>query len=101
MKIQYRQASWAICLRALCVVAILVSTTVQAAHFCGFRGPGAQAALELDPASSGNASCLVCLMAPSATAIVLLIALFVSFHSGARTGALQMRPRPNIESFLL
>ena len=83
------------------MVAILVSTTVQAAHFCGFYGPGAQAALELDPAWSGNASCLVCLLAPSASAIVLLIALFVSFHSGDRIGTLQMRPRPIIESFLL
>jgi hypothetical protein len=85
----------------VCLVAVLLSTTVQAAHFCGLRGPEAQASVELDGASSGSPVCFICLMARSSTAIVLLIAFVVMSGSTAFVGGLQMRPDPVLYSFRL
>ena len=100
VKIQCRQARWATCLVTLCLAAVLVSTNVQTAHFCGFRKSNGHSELELEPAASAR-SCMFCLMAPSASSIVLLIALLIGFGNSGRVGILQVRPSPIIESFLL
>ncbi len=85
----------------MCVVAVLLSTTVQVAHFCGVRRPDVHTALEIDAISPGTGPCMVCLLAQSVGAIILWIALFVSFRSEPRISAPQMPPRPFIESFVL
>jgi hypothetical protein len=82
--------------------AVLLSTTVQTAHFCGLRVPDAQAAVELDRASSsGPAVCFTCLMAPSISALILLVAFFTMSGSTVFVGRLQMRSKPALHSFRL
>jgi hypothetical protein len=85
----------------VCLAAILVSTIIQTTHFCGLRVPDAQAGVELDRASSGSPVCLTCLMAPSISALILLVAFFTMSASGAFVGRLQMRPKPVLYSFQL
>ena len=85
----------------VCLAAVLLSTTVQATHFCGLREPDTQSAVEFNPASSGSPTCLICLMAPSINAIVLLVAFFVTAGSTLFVGGLQMRPKPVLYSFQL
>jgi hypothetical protein len=85
----------------VCLAAVLLSTTVQATHFCGLRGIDPQASVELDPASSGSPVCLICLMAPSISAIILLAAFFVMAGSTVFVGGLHMRPKPVLFSFQL
>src|ERR1700732_1973809 len=89
VNIRYRSPKGLSCLAVVCLAAVLLSTTVQTAHFCGLRVPDAQAAVELDRASSGSPVCLTCLMAPSISALILLVALLTS--SGRREWIL--RPR--------
>jgi hypothetical protein len=101
VNIRYRQTHWATCLAVVCFATVLLSTTVQAAHFCAFRCPDAQAALELDPAASGNPVCLICLMAPSISAIILVVAFFIMSRSIVFVSRLQSRPRPILDSFQL
>ncbi len=55
----------------------------------------------MDPASSGSPVCLICLMAPSTSAIVLLVAFFIMALSPVFVGGLQVRPRPFLDSFQL
>jgi hypothetical protein len=78
-----------------------LSTTVQAAHFCGFRQPGTQFTVESDSALSGGPACMVCLMAASTSAIILLAAFVVLSRSSVFVGGLQMRFRPILDSFQL
>jgi len=78
-----------------------LSTSIQAAHFCGRKGPAAQVAVELDPASSSSPVCLTCLMAPSVSALILLVAFFEISSSLFFLGALQMRPKPVLSTFQL
>jgi len=78
-----------------------LSTSIQVAHFCGLKGPAGQVAVELDPASSSSPVCLTCLMAPSLSALILLVAFFVMSGSTVFVGALQMRPKPILSSFHL
>ncbi len=85
----------------MCFACVLLSTTAQAAHFCGVRGPDAQATLELDPASSGSAVCLICLMSVSTSALVLLVFFFIMSHSPVFGGGPQMHPKPILNSFQL
>ncbi|MGH9545980.1 MAG: hypothetical protein ACRD23_12265 [Terriglobales bacterium] len=80
------------------MAAVLLSTTVQATHFCGLREPDTQSAVEFNPASSGSPTCLICLMAPSLTAIVLLVAFFIMGGSALFVGGLQMRLKPVLHS---
>jgi hypothetical protein len=101
MNIRYRHASSLNCFAVVCFAAVLLSTTVQAAHFCAFQEPSAQAIAESDSALSGGPACLVCLMAPSASAIILLIAFVVLSRSSAFVGGLQMRFKPILDSFQL
>ena len=85
----------------VCLLSVLLSTTVQTTHFCGLGAPDARATVELDQASSGSPVCLICLMARSSTAIVLLIAFVVMSGSTLFVGALKMRPDPVLCSFRL
>jgi hypothetical protein len=79
-------------------VGVLLSTSIQATHFCAFRGPDTQTSVELSPASSGTPVCLTCLMAPSINAIIFLVSFFFMFCSSAFVGGLQMRPKPILNS---
>jgi hypothetical protein len=80
---------------------VLLSTTIQTAHFCGLPVADVQAAVELDRASSGSPVCLTCLMAPSISALILLVAFFAMPGSARFVGRLQMRLKPVLYSFQL
>jgi hypothetical protein len=86
-------------LAVVCLVAVMLSGTVQATHFCGFRKSNSQNALELGLASPGSPFCLICLMAPSTSALILLVAFFTLFRSTACTGSRQIHLSPIIHSF--
>jgi hypothetical protein len=96
-----RPTKWFTCLAVLCFVCVLLSTTIQATHFCGLRGLETQTAVELDRATSASPACLTCLMAPSMSAVILLVAFFAMASSMLFVGALQMRPKPVLSSFQL
>jgi hypothetical protein len=101
VNIRHRATNRLSCLAVVCLATVLLSTTVQTAHFCGLSVPNAQAAVELDRASSGSPVCLICLMAPSISALVLLVAFFIMSGSTVFIGGLQMRPKPVLYSFQL
>ena len=88
-------------LAVVCLAVVLLSTTVQTAHFCGLRLPDVQTVVELDRASSISPVCLTCLMAPSMSALVLLLAFLTMSASTVFNGRLQMRPKPVLYSFQL
>jgi hypothetical protein len=88
-------------LAVVCLAAVLLSTTLQATHFCELRGLDTQTAVEFNPASSSSPTCLICLMAPSISAIILLVAFFIMSGSTTFVGRLQMRPKPVLFSFQL
>lgn len=85
----------------LCLGTVLLSTTIQTSHFCGLRGLNVPASVEVSPASSGSPVCLICQMARSGTAIVLLIAFVVMSGCTAFVSGLQMWPSPVLHSFRL
>jgi hypothetical protein len=85
----------------VCLAAVLLSTTVQTSHFCGLGAPDAPAAVGLNTPSSSSPTCLLCLMAPSISAILLLVAFFIMSASAVFVGGLQMRPKPVLYSFQL
>ena len=60
-----------------------------------------QTTVELDQATSASPVCLTCLMAPSMSAVILLVAFFAMASSMLFVGALQMRPKPVLSSFRL
>jgi len=101
VNIRYRSPKGLSCLAVVCLAAVLLSTAIQTTHFCGLREPGAQATVGLDRASSGSPACLICLMAPSISALVLLVTFFIVSGSGVFVGGLQMRPKPVLYSFRL
>jgi hypothetical protein len=85
----------------VCLATVLLSTTVQSAHFCGLRALDVPASVELNPASSGTPVCLTCLMARSSIAIILLIAFVIMSGCAIFIVRLQMRPHPVLYSFRL
>jgi hypothetical protein len=95
-----RRSTSGLSLAGVCLAVVLLSTTVQTAHFCGLPVADAQAAVELDRASSSPV-CLTCLMAPSISALILLVAFFTTPGSARFVGRLQMRPKPVLYSFRL
>jgi hypothetical protein len=101
VNIRHQSANGLSWVAVVCLTAILVSTIIQTTHFCGLRAPDAQAAVELDRASSGSPVCLNCLMAPSMSAIILLVAFFTMSACAAFVGRMQMRPKPVLHSFRL
>jgi len=80
---------------------VFLSTLFQAAHWCGFQPQGGEPAAESDGGSAGNSACLICLMAPSTSAIVLLVAFAVLFRSAGWVGGLQMCSAPILNFFRL
>ncbi|MGC2183543.1 MAG: hypothetical protein WA637_09710 [Terriglobales bacterium] len=96
-----RPTKWFTCLAVLCFVCVLLSTTAQATHFCGLRGLETQTAVELDRTAAASPVCLTCLMAPSLSAVILLVTFFAMASSMLSVGALQMRPKPVLSSFQL
>jgi hypothetical protein len=101
VNIRHRSATGFSCLSILCLAVVLLSATVQTTHFCSLRAPDAQTVVELDRASSGSPVCLTCLMAPSISALILLIAFFTMPGSAVFVGGLQMCPKPVFYSFRL
>jgi hypothetical protein len=99
VNIRYRQTQWPTCLALVCLATVLLSTTIQTAHFCAFRGANKQAALELDPSSSGSPVCLICLMSPSTSAIILLVAFFIVSRSNAFVGRKANAPQTDPRFF--
>jgi len=89
------------CLAVVCLAGVLLSVTVQTTHFCGLSSVAAQTPVTLDPAPSGRSNCLTCLMAPSISALVLLLAFFIMAGSALFLNGLQMRPNPVLCSFRL
>ena len=73
----------------------------NSAFLRSYAGLLRQTAVELDPASSSSPVCLTCLMAPSMSALILLVAFFVMSRSTWFVAALQMRPKPVLCSFQL
>ena len=102
VNLRHRSAKGFSGLAIVCLALVLLSTTVQATHFCGLRVPDAQSDSEswigLLPAAR---SCLICLMAPSISALILLVAFFTMSASAEFVGRLQMRPKPVLYSFRL
>jgi hypothetical protein len=96
-----RPTKWFACLAVLCLTGVLLSTTVQATHLCGLRGLEAQTAVELDRTASAAPVCLTCLMAPSMSAVILLVTFFVMASSLLVVAALQKHPKPVLSSFQL
>jgi hypothetical protein len=80
---------------------LLLATTVQAAHSCGFQIADAPARLQFQNASSGSSLCTICRMAQSATVALLFVAFFLNLHRGAGALFPQMQPRPFLVSFQL
>jgi hypothetical protein len=101
VNMRYRSPKGLNRLAVVCLAAVLLSTTVQTTHFCGLRVPDAQAAVELDRASSGSPVCLTCLMSPSISALILLVAFFTLSSSTVFVGSRQMRLKPVLYFFQL
>lgn len=68
----YRRKEWMPWAGSLCLVALLMATMLQAAHFCAFLLPGARNTVQAHGASRTGSPCLICLMAQAATAALLL-----------------------------
>ncbi len=99
--LRHRQMKWFSGLVIVCFACILQSTTVQATHFCGSQAPNAQCSFRSGPASSAAPVCLTCLMAPSMSALILLVAFLVMSRSTLFVGGLQMCPKPILCYFRL
>jgi hypothetical protein len=69
----HRQTGWMRWAGFFCVVTLVLATTVQAAHFCGFPRLDARNAAHARGASRPNSLCLTCLMAQAAAAASLFI----------------------------
>jgi hypothetical protein len=91
-------ATW---LAGLCIAMLLLSTTAQAIHFCELSAPGERVAFQSRPASPNSAICLICLMAHSAAAAVLVVVFSPTFRKRTRASVPQVRPRLFLESFQL
>ena len=90
--------AWLAC---LCIAMLLLSTTAQAVHFCELSAIGDQLAFQSQPVSPNSAVCLICLMAHSAAAAVLVIAFSPTFRKRVRASVPQVRPKLFLESFQL
>jgi hypothetical protein len=88
-------------LAALCIAMLLLSTTAQAVHFCELSLSGERVFQSSQPASPNSAVCLICVMAHSAAAAVLVIVFSPTFRKRARVSVPQVRPRLFLESFQL
>jgi hypothetical protein len=91
-------ATWLV---SLCIGMLLLSTTAQAIHCCDLNAPSERAALGSPQSSPNSAICLICLMAHSAAAAVLLVMFSPTFRKRDRASVPQVRPRLFLESFQL
>ena len=91
-------AKW---LARLCLAVLLLSTTAQTVHFCDLSISSDRAILQSRPVSHTNAVCLICMMAYSAAAAVLLVSFSPTFRKRGRASVPQARPRLFLESFQL
>jgi hypothetical protein len=96
-----RKALWTTWLAGLCIAMLLLSTTAQAVHFCELGVAGESIAFQSQPVSPNSAVCLICLMAHSAAAAVLLIVFSPTFRKRVRSSVPQVRPKLFLESFQL
>ena len=67
----------------LCLGALLLATTAQAAHFCRLRIVTPHSGSQINSASADSRLCLTCLMAQSATVTAVVAALFPGLHGSA------------------
>lgn len=88
-------------LAGLCIAMLLSSTTAQVVDFCELNDLGDGVVFQSQPASSGSAFCLICLMAHSAAAAVLIVLFFPTFRKRVRSTVPQIRPRLFLQSFQL
>jgi hypothetical protein len=98
---RYRPTNKFSSLAVVCLAGVLLSTTAQTAHFCAVRASAAHTTLELSPASSGPRMCLICLMAPSSNAVILLVAFFVRAGGAGSLSRQVIRYKPILGSFHL
>ena len=100
VNIRRRRTSWSAGLGYVCIALLLLATSIQAAHICGFRILGAPAVAQarLVPPS---AVCLTCLMAQSSAEAVIFVAFFFTLRCSVGVWPPQMRPRPFLEFFRL
>jgi hypothetical protein len=91
-------ATW---LAGLCIAMLLLSTTAQAIHCCDLNAPSERVAFQSPQASPNSAICLICLMAHSAAAAVLVVVFSPTFRKRARASVPQVRPKLFLESFQL
>jgi hypothetical protein len=81
-------------LAGLCIAMLLLSTTAQAVHFCELSVPGELTVVQSRQASPNSAICLICLMAHSAAAAVLVVVLSPTFFKRVRVSVPQGQPQP-------
>jgi hypothetical protein len=98
VNIPRKQTSSAAGLTVAYIALLLVATTAQAGHFCGFHMRNANGASQV---GSSNAGCQTCLMASSTTTAMVFLAFFPSLRRSPRVRAPESRPRPFLESFTL
>ena len=97
-----RKTVWATWLAGLCIAMLLLSTTAQAVHFCELNVASERLLFQSQqPASPNSAVCLICLMAHSAAAAVLVVVFSPTFRKRARATVPRVRPRLFLESFQL
>jgi len=96
-----RKTVWTTWLAGLCIAMLLLSTTAQAVHFCELSISGERAVFQSRSASPNSAVCLICLMAHSAAAAVLVLVFSPTFRKRTRASVRQVRPRLFLESFQL
>jgi hypothetical protein len=101
VNVRSRSTNAVSCLAVVCLAGVLLSVTVQTTHFCGLYSVDAQTSVTLDPAPAGSSNCLTCLLAPSISALVLLLAFFIMAGSALFVSGLQMCPKPVLYSFRL
>ena len=88
-------------LAGLCIAMLLLSTTAQAVHFCELSIVGELGVSQSQPASPNGAVCLICLMAHSTAAAVLLVVFSPTFRRRARASVPLVRPKLFLEAFQL
>ena len=88
-------------LAGLCIAMLLLSTTAQAVHFCELSIAGELGVSQSQPASPNGAVCLICLMAHSTAAAVLLVVFSPTFRRRARASVPLVRPKLFLEAFQL
>ena len=101
MSFNDRKTGLPVWLAGLCIAMLLLSTTAQAVHFCELSVPGERTVVQSRQASPNSAICLICLMAHSAAAAVLVVVLSPTFLKRARASVPQVSPSLFLESFQL